>query len=147
MTQIKIYKMGFTGTQVGLTTIQRQMIRQFLVERIHTITELHHGDCVGADTQVHQIFDELRQEYQLLSKIIIHPPLNDKKRAFCKADKFIEPHDYLYRNKTIVNSTDFLVATPKSLTPELRSGTWSTIRYAIFKQKQVFIIFPNGEIK
>ena len=51
---------------------------------------------------------------------------------------------YLERNKKIVNCCDILIAAPKQINEVLRSGTWSTIRYAKKIGIEVFIILPNN---
>jgi hypothetical protein len=87
---------------------------------VHTF---HHGDCVGADAEAHVIATVLGFE------TVVHPPKNEKLRAFCKGDLILEPRDYLARNHQIIDATDLLFAVPDG--PETkRSGTWSTIRYA-----------------
>ena len=52
------------------------------------------------------------------------------------------PRDYLDRNKDIVNNCDLLIAAPKENTEVLRSGTWSTVRYAKQLGVTVVIIEP-----
>lgn len=75
--------------------------------------------------------------------IVIHPPLNNQYRAFCPVVPglvtILPPAEYLARNKDIVNACDVLYAMPDA--PEtLRSGTWSTIRFAKQSQKHVEIL-------
>ena len=71
--------------------------------------------------------------------IIIHPPKDDKLRAFCKSENIMKQYDYLKRNKNIVNGCNILIACPIDNKPVLRSGTWSTIRYAEKINKKVMI--------
>lgn len=42
-------------------------------------TELHHGDCVGADADAHR----LAREHLTTTRIVVHPPDNPVKRASC----------------------------------------------------------------
>ena len=126
-------KIGFTGTQKGMTPVQKAEVA-FLITGEN---EFHHGDCVGADEQAHHIA-EIRKV-----PIVKHPSTNGKKRAFCKGGKEVKPKPYLVRNRDIVNATDELVAAPSG--PEvLRSGTWSTVRYALKQEKLVHIVMPDG---
>jgi hypothetical protein len=74
--------------------------------------------------------------------IVIHPPLYDNKRAFCIGDEICSKKDYLDRNRDIVDNCDLLIATPKETTEVLRSGTWSTVRYAKKIGKPIVIIEP-----
>jgi len=104
---------------------------------------LHHGDCVGADAQAHDI------AIQFDFKIAIHPPENNAKRAFKTGPKtqvlILAPRPYLERNCDIVDSCEILVAAPQVSEEEMRSGTWATIRYARRKQCRVVLIMPNGK--
>jgi len=131
-------KVGFTGTQVGITTEQKERVASLL--NSNTITEVHHGDCIGADKQFHDLAKE--KQYS----IIIHPPTNEVKRAFCKGGALLLKKPYLDRNRDIVNSVDLLIGCPKGEETQ-RSGTWMTIRYAKTKGKLIRIIYPNGNME
>ncbi len=127
---------GFTGTQIGMSDSQRKAIHGALLGLFQTGSVFHHGDCIGADAEAHNIAVALGY------RIIIHPPLNESKRAFCKgADMTVPALPYLERNKIIVNATTSLVAAPKG-PEELRSGTWSTVRYAKRIGRPVTIFMP-----
>lgn len=127
---------GFTGTQVGMTAKQKQEIQEFLEYQNYCI--FRHGDCIGADCQAHHIADKLGY------RIIIHPPNNPNKRAFCTGSQtsILLHKPYLDRNHDIVDNSDILIACPKENTEQLRSETWATIRYARKKGKQVYLIIP-----
>jgi len=126
-------KIGFTGTQQGMTVIQLLSVAKL----IQGSDEFHHGDCVGADAEAHSI------AWLLETSIIKHPPDDDKKRAFSRGGKEVEPKPYLVRNRDIVDATDVLIAAPSG--PEtVRSGTWSTVRYAAKQKKSIFVIMPDG---
>ena len=106
--------------------------------------EFHHGDCIGADRQAH---DLMRVTFPFTCVIHGHPPINDRKRAFCKCDMWYEAKDYIPRNHAIVDATDRLLAVTRTYDEEQRSGTWATIRYAIKVGKPVFIIRPDGVVR
>jgi hypothetical protein len=129
-------RVGFTGTQKGMTNAQHTTIWHLLGST--TYAEAHHGDCIGADATFHAIASEIG------IPVVIHPPNTDAKRAFCKSSQTMPPKPYLVRNHEIVDSSDVLIATPKGFVEELRSGTWATIRYARKQGKRVFIVFPSG---
>ncbi len=112
-------KIGFTGTQNGMTSAQRQTLFYLLSNEKG---EFHHGDCIGADSDAHDIAESRGLEP------IIHPPDIMRKRAFKKANQIRHTKPYLDRNKDIVNETE----------------TWSTIRYARKLKKKITIIYPNG---
>lgn len=133
-------KVGFTGTQHGMTDAQKEMVHTLFFAV--TPVELHHGDCIGADAEAHDI-----AIYFSSTDVVIHPPLIQTKRAFKTACEYRDPKPYLDRNHDIVDETKLLVATPKSAQEELRSGTWATIRYAVRKKKDVYIVFPDGSVE
>lgn len=133
-------KIGFTGTRHGMTVAQQEVLLTLLTNS--PCQEFHHGDCIGADEQAHEIAKKLGLF------IVIHPPLIAKWRANngqgCRGDESREPKSYIERNHDIVDETDMLIAAPGGEQEELRSGTWSTVRYARKQNKPVFIIYPNG---
>ena len=140
---MKRIKIGFTGTQKGMTNQQKKMVTLFFDNLLkkYEVISAHHGDCIGADKQFHSF----AKYYKI--KTVTHPPLNSSKRAFCDADQEMPKDDYLVRNRNIVDSVDIMLATPKENDEVLRSGTWATIRYSRKKRKQLAIIFPNGKVK
>jgi hypothetical protein len=95
-----------------------------------------HGDCIRSDAQAHDLAIEAG------FAVVIHPPSNPKKRAWKKADSVRPPKPYLERNWDIVNESQFLIATPRTMEEELRSGTWATIRYARKKGIKYLILEP-----
>lgn len=130
---------GFTGTQLGMTDAQKASLRGFLRG---PSGEFHHGDCIGADSEAHDIAEECGYG------IILHPPTNYSKRAWREVPHFMMRREkpYLDRNKDIVNETRVLIAAPAEPDEQPRGGTWSTIRYGIKQGRTVIIILPSGEI-
>lgn len=129
-------KLGFTGTQEGMSARQKAAFRQMLRDR--GVTELHHGDCVGADSDAHDIAVACG-----VPRIVIHPPEDPVKRAWCHrrdngtTEVFVKPEkDYLPRNRDIVNQTQMLTAAPRTMVEVIRSGTWATVRFARSKGKE-----------
>jgi len=134
-------KIGFTGTQIGMTPNQfGELARLIAIGVTDNPCEFHHGDCIGADAEAHSIADAFG------CRIVIHPPTNTSKEAFCKVDSewdtVLPPKPYLDRNHDIVDACDVLLAAPKSIEEELRSGTWATVRYARKKNIPVIILEP-----
>jgi hypothetical protein len=130
---------GFTGTQKGMTVGQVRKLKELLESE--GVSELHHGDCIGADARADSIAHELNID------VVIHPPTKADKRAYCEGYKKIhEPKEYLVRNKDIVNDSRILFATPGEPSMVLRSGTWSTVRFGIKSKRKVFVIKPDGEV-
>lgn len=134
-------KVGITGTRYGLSKEQSNALTLWL--RANTPDSLAHGSCIGADADAH------RCALQEGIPIIIYPPLDMGQAVhYNPMDKgitLLPPQGYLDRNKAIVDTTDILVVLPHQQTgEELRSGTWSTCRYARKQGKPVIIIRPNG---
>lgn len=132
-------KIGFTGTQMGLSQKQKNKINHIF--NSGSITELHHGGCIGADAEAHGAVLELDHRI----KIILHPPLDTSKSfhyAKSTSDEVRPAKPYLERNKDIVDETELLVACPAQDHEVLRSGTWATIRYARKKGKEIKIYYP-----
>lgn len=138
---VKVVKVGFTGTREGLTPAQSVALHAFLAE-FDGPAEFHHGDCLGADADAHHVAKALR------FTLACHPPVDSSLRAFLQDECHILyfPEEYLARNKSIVRSTDLLVACPKGPAEELRSGTWSTVRFARSLLRPLAIIWPSGEL-
>lgn len=127
-------KVGFTGTRHGMSDGQKEALAALLFRL--GATELHHGDCVGADAQAHYT------AMALGLRVVLHPPSVPHFRAWCVADETRDTQDFLLRNKAIVNATDMLIAAPADPREHVRSGTWSTVRFARRQGKRVEIIFP-----
>lgn len=142
MSKTKIIKiMGFTGTQKGMTPIQ---VEKFVdVIRAFDPTTFIHGDCIGSDADAHRL---LRMYFKKIH-IELFPPDDVKKRAFCEADKIYASLPYLTRNRLIIENSDYMIAIPGEAQEKLRSGTWSTIRYAKRLNKSMMIIFPDGSLR
>lgn len=128
---------GFTGSRNGMNKHQCKELKRLLKK--HKVNILHHGCCIGADEQAHDIARTLS------IRIIGHPPNDEEALSLCTGDcdVLIPERSYLDRNRDIVDDSEMLFVGPDG--PEkLRSGTWSTKRYA----KQVgkrFIILPLEE--
>lgn len=137
---MRIYNtIGFTGTRDGMTDSQKKVLAHLLYALGAQI--LHHGDCIGADEDAHNIARENNVE------VVIHPPTVDGLRAFCLGASYVHrPRPYHERNRAIVDDTEFLIATPAG-DEVSTSGTWSTIRYARKHGKPLAIIMPDGSTK
>jgi hypothetical protein len=139
---------GFTGSRHGMSEKQFTLLKAYMKAiwlQKNSVT-VHHGDCIGTDTQVHH----LAVEFDF--NIVIHPPLNTRLRA-CNLNSgrplvIMPPKPYLERNHDIVDACLELVALPFQKTELQRgSGTWATIRYARSVERENFIIFPDGSTR
>ncbi len=131
---------GFTGTQQGMTDLQKYQLALRIEKLIleNGAIYFHHGDCIGADEESHHI------AIGLGLKVIVHPCDINAKRAYCtlNVEFCYSSKPPLDRNKDIVNQSDILLAAPKGRIEELRSGTWSTVRFAKKQKKPFEIINP-----
>ncbi len=132
-------KIGFTGNRYGLKQDQVEQIK-LILDKYNNIIVIH-GDCVGSDTDFHNLCIKYR-ETNLNKNINIHiyPPNNPSLRAFNKGDLLMKEEPYLKRNLNIIKNSDILIACPIDKNKEiLRSGTWSTIRQAKKKNLPTYI--------
>jgi hypothetical protein len=137
---------GFTGTQKGMTDAQKRTVGMVLSGMFASLQEAHHGMCIGADHDFHDIVRHIIKESDKQVKIVGHPPKNKSKFVKDDVDVLMEDKEYLDRNHDIVDSADMLIATPDGDTEKLRSGTWATIRYAKKQGKKVIIVKPLGQM-
>jgi hypothetical protein len=149
---MKELHIGFTGTQAGMTPWQKARLALHIRHLLGLGAEqvyFHHGLCIGADAEAHAIFRELCPG----GRVIGHPPENTSKMAKFDPGDFYEmraPKPYLDRNRDIVDETTHLIGTPKEDGPVLRSGTWSTIRYAkkmSGEARGLVVIHPNHGVQ
>ncbi len=131
-------RVGFTGTRKGMTDLQKEAVREVLQELF--ATEVHHGDCVGADADFHLLAKELGL------RIVVHPPQSKRFRAFCEGDESKVALPYLLRNCRIVHAVETLIGTPHGFKPLRRSGTWYTIRRADLEGMRTIVVWPDGEL-
>lgn len=127
---------GFTGTIVGVTSERLSHLRSRLARALDRgFDTVHHGDCVGADAQFHDIAAGLG------FCVVIHPPANPKLRAHKIGDSMMPELGYIARNHNIVDAANVMIACPKNpAQEELRSGTWATVRYTRKQNKLVIFI-------
>lgn len=137
---------GFTGTQQGMTGPQRERVYAMIHARDFYA---HHGDCVGADAEFHA----LARLCPRLRGVVVHPSTLTAKRAWCATesprDAVLEPKPPLDRNHDIVNACPWMLATPRTMIAQVRSGTWTTIRYAKtlttpMSERCLIIVNPDG---
>lgn len=136
----KVYKIGFTGTRFGMKAAQLDAYRRRFIalDGAHSL-EFHHGDCIGADAEAHDI------AIGRGTTIVIHPPIKTKHRAWKEqAGVLLPPQSHFARNRAIVDACDLLIATPKDPVWQPRGGTWYTIDYACKQKKPLWVIWPDG---
>jgi hypothetical protein len=138
----QVETVGFTGTRKGMTNEQRVSVA-LLIIKLHPST-IHHGCCIGADEQ----FDKLCKSYiGNVSIIRVGHPSDIIKYTMDISDiEHLMPiKPPLERNKNIVLLSNVLIACPDGFEEKIRSGTWSTVRYAKKQNKKIHIVFPDGK--
>lgn len=130
---------GFTGTrQIDKISIKR--IDDLLQTLLYYNTEYRggalvvvHGCAIGAVIMFHKMC--------LNAEISIVGRPSYTKHSLVGFKHIHLPEQPLNRNKRIVDDCDILIALPIDVNKEeLRSGTWSTIRYARSKGKKIIMI-------
>jgi hypothetical protein len=132
---------GVTGSREKPTGVQVRNCRQWIED--NKPQELHHGGCVGADEAVAQI------GACHTPKCVCHPPLERSlasQYAIQISDQCLPDKPYEDRNQDIVNICDILLAMPKTMKEEQRSGTWMTVRMARRAKKPIVFFWPDGTV-
>lgn len=144
--------LGFTGSRFQPPFHRMPPSQLFaLVDwlTLHKPSEVHHGCCLGADAEFHDaVLSNLAEGW--CRRVFLHPPLNDASVAKLSTLDLrvvtLYPEPYLDRNRSIVDASERLLACPSGK-ETLRSGTWSTVRYARKVGKPVTIITTSGEVQ
>jgi hypothetical protein len=129
-----------------MTPYQRQVFAEWL--QTVKIDEFHHGLCVGADCEAHKLV----REFFPACRIVGHPGTSPngyptvssvtRDALFHDCQLLAHNFPYLVRDRHIVQAGEFLIATPAG--QEIRrSGTWTTVRYAIKSGTPVKVILPK----
>lgn len=136
---------GFTGTRYGMTKPQLHNVRALLLAIRDGAKEdlcVHHGDCIGADAEFHDIASALHPP----SFLVGHPPIDREHRAFKRFDREVEKLTHFARNRAIVAASTCMIAAPYDMTEQERGGTWYTIRYARRMGVPLVTVLPTGEL-
>jgi hypothetical protein len=136
-------KVGFTGTSKGASKEQLVELEARLIKlKEEGFDELHHGLCIGADEQCAIIAKKLG------FRVVAHPglpkdPTNMMYRSdFTGNDEMREAKPFIARDQEIVNEVERMLATPLTRAEVLRSGTWTTVRYARKIGRLIDLILP-----
>ena len=145
---------GFTGTRKGMTPSQIAQLRIVLTVFVPDPEsargsqwdfggfEFHHGGAVGADREAHSEASIYCGE----ASVHVHPcpgVIREDGPKFTFGSKFAVWHEVfspLVRNRHIVEACGILIAAPETDTEQLRSGTWTTVRYARKAGKPVVML-------
>jgi hypothetical protein len=136
-------KIGFTGTRKGMSVEQYTAVLKFVLSlNPNRQFYFHHGQCMGADQQFHDMI-----YYNTKSTIIVHPSIVKEYTFDIKFDSriaILPEKPYSQRNKEIVRASELLIATPGQISQIMRSGTWATLRYAKSRQIKFKAFLPDG---
>lgn len=135
-------RIGFSGTRRGMSPAQMATVRELLT-RLQP-TEVHHGDCVGADAHFHNIVRSLYEPE--VCPIVIHPGPDGPLRAHKDGDEVLPEKNHFARNRDIVRGCGVLIATPAEAGWQPRGGTWYTIDFAAKVGRRRFIVSPDGTV-
>lgn len=139
-----VRQIGFTGTRNGMTPAQRLAVIAVVQEVTRGAAFVaHHGDCVGADAEFH---DLCRMEP--LSAIVVHPgPLEDlPNQAGRVGDSRRESAPHMRRNKNIVMASMVMIAAPFEPVEQTQGGTWRTIEMARKAKRPLAIVWRDGAV-
>jgi len=75
-------RIGFTGNRYGLNQSQIEEIKKIIESHDNIIVS--HGDCVGSDTEFHNICVSYKEQFNKNISIHIYPSFNPVMRAFNK---------------------------------------------------------------
>lgn len=134
---------GFTGTRRGLTKAVDYALRDVFSDLQGVMA---HGCCAGADRQAHAIWRAAQRRIEPFR----HPgdlsQYQWARNVWWRGEILFNVIPHLQRNKVIVDRCGVLVAAPGEAQGQLRSGTWSTIRYARRVGRPVIMVLPNGSV-
>jgi len=138
-----IERFGFTGTREGTTLAQITRLEDFF-RKLRSAKEFHHGGAPGADTEAHEISFYAHP----LIKVHLHPG-NGTPEWWSEGPAIVvyPRKPYFERDEDIVNAVQLLFACPRLPHEEVRSGTWTTVRYARRNNVPRCIIYPDGSHK
>lgn len=139
----RVYHLGVTATRYGLSDFQRDHAKQRFVHLLGEWDEIefHHGKCVGGDEETLLIAKSLGPRVRTWAHpAIVRPNMVSQ----VTSDVELPAKPPLERNVDIVNAIDELLAYPGQEHEVLRSGTWSTIRYARKAERLHAVILPSA---
>lgn len=138
---------SFTGTSRGMTAEQKAALGKLLAEL--QPTELHHGDCAGADIECAEVAVALLPR----PKIIAHPGKSANVTEQTQLptsphnDQILEPKTHFARNRELVDilgAGDVLIAATFDTKPVALGGVAYTIAHCQKREKRFIVVWPDG---
>lgn len=135
---------GFSGSSDYPFTNPQLARLIFRLTPVSNVTpgSFHHGSAIHRD-------DRAGWEAHLLGYwVVLHPPDNDKKRAYSYCDEILPEEPYLKRNHRLVRAVDRMLFAPAwNVEPPsgMRGeGTLATMNFARKIGREGIVIRPNG---
>jgi hypothetical protein len=132
-------EIGVTGSRHGLSERQLAWARAFLTTNKHSIAAVHHGDCVGADSEFH----DLVREIVPTAVLHVHPPTNPLFRARKRGLVYPCLH-YHTRNTRIIQLCTHLLAFPAA---GRSTGTRWTIHAAQSMNRRTTVVRAQERLR
>ena len=139
---------GFSGTRYGMTLLQRRAVYRvfrWYRDNRNAIT-VHHGSCVGADAEAHDIARMLGMA------VALHPGVSEDCSGYLRAEctmregeRVWRPASYAVRSQTIAACTGVLVAAPHESRPS--RGTNHAISCAVRLGRPAVVVSADGHMQ
>jgi hypothetical protein len=102
-------KIGFTGSRLGMTPQQKDVITRLEVFTTKVL-ETHHGDCLGSDADFHHFIREIDPRIRIVIDPGFHAryPDDTTLRAFCDGDHTSAPPELCVRRFTLTWPADWV---------------------------------------
>ncbi|MBK9497244.1 MAG: hypothetical protein IPO08_22550 [Xanthomonadales bacterium] len=134
---------AFSGIRQGGTAGQRDLLRIWLSTVGPRL--LHNGAAVGADDVCLELAVQLGIPFELWPSTVVSQSVITR---WAPHAAVVHPKaEPLVRNRFMVDRADRLIACTLSLEPVQRSGTWSTVRYALKMRVPVLMITADGQVR
>jgi hypothetical protein len=129
-----------------MTSAQKLSVAEILraiddAPRWDDICFAHHGDCVGADADLHDLC--VARGWVTIG----HLPVDATHRAFCAFTETRSPSTHMARNRAIVAESDVMIACPAEPEEQPRGGTWATVRMTRKAGKPLALVLPDGTVR
>lgn len=157
--------LGVTGTQKGMTIAQCDSAKELIMclNLEWSFSGFRNGNCIGCDEEW---IDLCHNTMHDSVPFFIHRPSDTRKESSYLYDRcretshdgliktffegrnifFMPRRPYLSRNIDIAGGSDIVIATPKTMEEEKRSGTWHTVRRARLFNRYIHIVWPDGTV-
>lgn len=134
-----------TGTERGGTLVQLKVADVLL--RSWQPSLLLHGGCIGVDDELDALAVELNISREIFPSTLLNKRVPDEVFQRRGGSLVIHPPaPPLSRNRVMVRRASRVLALPAEAREILRSGTWTTVRYAraLLSRDRIYAVAPDG---